>query len=64
MTSRSCAPTADTRSSRAAWRAFLPGDAVTLLLETVPLYLLFEGSLVLASIVERRAGRRQAAGVV
>jgi sec-independent protein translocase protein TatC len=34
--------------------AFLPGDAVTLLLETVPLYLLFELSVALASLVERR----------
>jgi sec-independent protein translocase protein TatC len=41
--------------------AFLPGDAVTLLLETVPLYLLFEASLVLASIFERRARRRDRA---
>jgi sec-independent protein translocase protein TatC len=38
--------------------AFLPGDAVTLLLETVPLYLLFEVSLLLATIIERRAQRR------
>jgi sec-independent protein translocase protein TatC len=38
--------------------AFLPGDAVTLLLETVPLYLLFEASLLLASIIERREQRR------
>jgi sec-independent protein translocase protein TatC len=38
--------------------AFLPGDAVTLLLETVPLYLLFEFSLLLASIVYRREQRR------
>ena len=37
--------------------AFLPGDAITLVLETVPLYLLFELSLVLASIGERRARR-------
>jgi sec-independent protein translocase protein TatC len=36
--------------------AFLPGDAITLALETVPLYLLFELSLLLASIAERRAG--------
>jgi sec-independent protein translocase protein TatC len=42
----------------AAIAAFLPGDAVTLLLETVPLYLLFEASLLLASIAERRAARR------
>jgi sec-independent protein translocase protein TatC len=40
--------------------ALLPGDAVTLLLETVPLYLLFELSLLLASIVERRERRRAA----
>ncbi len=40
--------------------AFLPGDAVTLLLETVPLYLLFEVSLVLASVFERRERRRAA----
>ncbi len=34
--------------------AFLPGDAITLLLETVPLYLLFEVSLLVATIVDRR----------
>jgi sec-independent protein translocase protein TatC len=38
--------------------AFLPGDAVTLLLETVPLYLLFELGVLLASVVERRAHGR------
>ena len=38
--------------------AWLPGDAITLLLETVPLYLLFEASLLLASFVERRERRR------
>ena len=37
--------------------ALLPGDAVTLLLETVPLYLLFEVSVLLATVVERRARR-------
>src|SRR5271156_5911364 len=37
--------------------AFLPGDAITLLLETVPLYLLFEASLLLATFAERRAAR-------
>ena len=37
--------------------AFIPGDAITLLLETVPLYLLFEGSVLLARVVERRAVR-------
>jgi sec-independent protein translocase protein TatC len=42
--------------------AFLPGDAITLVLETVPLYLLFEASLLLASFVERREQRRAGAG--
>ena len=37
--------------------AFLPGDAITLLLETVPLYLLFELSLLVAAIGERQALR-------
>ena len=40
--------------------AFLPGDAVTLVLETVPLYLLFEFSLVLVRVSERRAQRVRA----
>jgi sec-independent protein translocase protein TatC len=39
--------------------AFLPGDAVTLLLETVPLYLLFELGVLLASLIERREARRE-----
>jgi sec-independent protein translocase protein TatC len=34
--------------------AVLPGDAVTLLLETLPLYLLFELSLIVATLAERR----------
>jgi sec-independent protein translocase protein TatC len=38
--------------------AFLPGDAVTLLLETVPLYMLFELSVLIARIIERRDLRR------
>lgn len=38
--------------------AALPGDAVTLLLETVPLYLLFELGVALASIADRRARAR------
>ena len=43
--------------------AFLPGDAITLLLETVPLYLLFEASVLLATVAERRQQRRlRAAG--
>ncbi len=40
--------------------AFLPGDAFTLLLETVPLYLLFEVSVLLATFIERRASRAAA----
>ena len=41
--------------------AFLPGDAVTLLLETVPLYLLFELSVLIARAVDHRELRRAAA---
>jgi sec-independent protein translocase protein TatC len=37
--------------------AVLPGDAVTMLLETLPLYLLFELSLVVASFFERRTAK-------
>ena len=44
----------------AAVAAFLPGDVVTLLLETVPLYLLFEVSILLASVVARRDAKRTA----
>src|SRR5271165_3137765 len=43
--------------------ALLPGDATTLVLETVPLYLLFEVSLLLATIIDRSEKRRfRAAG--
>lgn len=38
--------------------AFLPGDVITLLLETVPLYVLYEVSILLASFVERRDAAR------
>ena len=38
--------------------ALLPGDAITLLLETVPLYLLFEVGLLFATIAERRSKAR------
>jgi len=38
--------------------AFLPGDAVTLVLETVPLYLLFEAGVLLATLSERRRRAR------
>ena len=37
--------------------AFLPGDAITMLLEVVPLYLLFEASLLISIIAERRVRR-------
>jgi sec-independent protein translocase protein TatC len=39
----------------AAVAAFLPGDAVTLVLETLPLYVLYEASILLASLVGRSA---------
>ena len=39
----------------AAVAAFLPGDAITLVLETVPLYLLYEASILVAALVGRRA---------
>jgi len=38
----------------AAIAAFLPGDAFTLVLETVPLYLLYEASILIASVLARR----------
>jgi sec-independent protein translocase protein TatC len=44
----------------AAVAALLPGDAFTLVLETVPLYLLYEASILIASVIER-ADRRGAA---
>jgi sec-independent protein translocase protein TatC len=37
----------------AAVAAFLPGDVITLLLETVPLYLLYEASILIAALVGR-----------
>ena len=37
----------------AAIAAFLPGDAITLLLETVPLYVLYEASILVAALVGR-----------
>jgi sec-independent protein translocase protein TatC len=47
----------------AAVAAFLPGDAFTLMLETVPLYLLYETSILIASVVARRdAARAMATG--
>jgi sec-independent protein translocase protein TatC len=49
----------------AAVAAFLPGDFITLLLETLPLYLLFEVSILLAALVGRSRsadGRAESAG--
>jgi sec-independent protein translocase protein TatC len=45
----------------AAVAAFLPGDAITMLLETVPLYLLFEASVIVATVIEARDRRARAA---
>jgi hypothetical protein len=45
----------------AAIAAFLPGDAVTLILETVPLYVLYEVSILIASLVARRDAARERA---
>ena len=42
--------------------AFLPGDAITLLLETVPLYLLYEASILLAAVLARTRRRAERAG--
>jgi sec-independent protein translocase protein TatC len=39
--------------------AVLPGDAITMLLETAPLYLLFEAGVLLATVAERRARARE-----
>jgi sec-independent protein translocase protein TatC len=39
--------------------ALLPGDAITLLLETVPLYLLYEVGVLLAVFLERRSEARE-----
>ncbi len=39
--------------------AFLPGDAITLILETVPLYLLYEGSILLAALLAATRRRRE-----
>jgi sec-independent protein translocase protein TatC len=41
--------------------AVLPGDAITMLLETLPLYGLFELSVIIAAVGERRDRRRAAA---
>jgi sec-independent protein translocase protein TatC len=43
----------------AAIAAFLPGDAITLILETVPLYVLYEASILVAAIAARKAAKRE-----
>jgi sec-independent protein translocase protein TatC len=42
--------------------AILPGDVITMVLETLPLYLLYEGSVLLASVLERRRESRRPSG--
>lgn len=44
----------------AAVAAFLPGDLFTLMLETIPLYLLYEASILVATVVARRSARSAA----
>jgi sec-independent protein translocase protein TatC len=46
----------------AAVAAFLPGDAITLLLETAPLYVLYEVSILVAAFVAYRDAKRERAG--
>ena len=41
--------------------ALLPGDLVTMMLEVLPLYLLYEASILLAALLERRRFRSEAA---
>jgi sec-independent protein translocase protein TatC len=45
----------------AAVAAFLPGDLITLMLETAPLYLLYEVSILVAAVVARGNRKRLAA---
>jgi sec-independent protein translocase protein TatC len=45
----------------AAVAALLPGDAITMLLEAIPLYILYEASILIATLVTRRDARRDAA---
>jgi hypothetical protein len=59
----SCARTAATRSSRAPPSPpSCPATPITLMLETVPLYLLYEVSILLASLVARSRGAASARG--
>jgi sec-independent protein translocase protein TatC len=43
----------------AALAAFLPGDLTTLFLETIPLYVLYEASILLAAFLARRQAPRE-----
>jgi sec-independent protein translocase protein TatC len=45
----------------AAVAALLPGDFFTMMLEMVPLYLLYEASILIASVIARAESRREAA---
>ncbi len=47
----------------AAVGAFLPGDAVTMLLEAVPLYVLFELGIAVSALLERRQRRATSQGL-
>ena len=59
----SCARRAATRSSRArSIAALLPGEVITMVLEAVPLYLLYEASILLATLVARKDLERQDEG--
>jgi sec-independent protein translocase protein TatC len=46
----------------AAIAALLPGDAITLLLETLPLYVLYEASILLAAFAGRADAKKNGAG--
>jgi sec-independent protein translocase protein TatC len=43
----------------AAVAAFLPGDAITLVLETIPLYVLYEASILVAALAARKTAKRE-----
>jgi sec-independent protein translocase protein TatC len=45
----------------AAIAALLPGDVTVMLLETIPLYVLYEASILLAALMMRRASKREEA---
>jgi len=47
----------------AAIAALLPGDVVTMLLETLPIIVLYEVSILIASLLDRRDARRERAAV-